>query len=60
MDIFTICKVGSVVTGIASGAMGAVGAIPDLKEAINEIKQSKKNPEVKTYVTEDGVEVTEF
>ena len=60
INVFAACKVGSVVAGIASGVFGAIGAIPDMKDAIAELKSSKDIPEVKTYVTEDGIEVTEF
>ncbi len=59
MDIFGICKIGSIAAGMLSGGLGVVAAVPDLKEAIGGLKKDDI-PEVKTYTDEDGNTVTEF
>ncbi len=59
MDIFGVCKVGAIVTGMISGGLGVVAAVPDLKEAVSGLKKNDI-PEVNTYTDEDGNVVTEF
>ena len=64
MNIFGICKIGSIGCAIAGGVMGAVGAFPDLKDAINEYKDSKNTDPCDIIEANskdvEGVEVTKF
>ena len=38
MNVFAACKVGSIACGMLAGGLGVVGAIPELKEALDDLK----------------------
>lgn len=40
MDFFGVCKAGSLVFGIAGGALGAISQLPEAKNAISNLKKN--------------------
>lgn len=46
MDVFKMCKVAGIGLGIAGGLLGAVGEIPDLKEALGDLKSNETEKNV--------------